>query len=79
MMIQSVQDVQKELDARNFRHLRRLIKGDVRLSATKIVSDLNPSLLKPVTIRTVRTYLKELDFEHVVKMKKQWLGVQRRQ
>ena len=33
--IQSVQDVQKILDARDFRHLKQLVKGDARLNATK--------------------------------------------
>ena len=53
-----------------------MVKGDVRLNATEIASDLNASLAKLVTIRTVRTYLKELGSEYVVKVKKQWLGVQ---
>ena len=71
MIIQSVQDVQKQLDPRGFRDLKRLVKGDARLSATKIASDLNASLPKAVTTPTVRTYLTELAFEYVVKMKKQ--------
>ena len=54
----------------DFRHLKRLVKGDARLGAIKIASDLNPSLPKPVTTRTVRIYMKELDFEYVVKVKK---------
>ena len=66
----------KELDTRGFRHLKRLAKGDERQSATKIASDLNANLPKPVTIRTVRTYLKQLAIEYVVKMKKQWLTIQ---
>ena len=45
----------------------------------KNASDLNASLLKLVTTRTVRTYLKELIFEYVVKVKKQWLDVRHRQ
>ncbi|CAM4796680.1 unnamed protein product [Rotaria magnacalcarata] len=57
----------KKLDGRGFRHLKRLVKGEARLSATKIASDLNASLQKPVTTRTVRTYLRELGFEYVVK------------
>ena len=52
----------KKLDERGFRHLKRLVKSDACLSATKIASDLNASLPKPVTTRTVRTYLKELCF-----------------
>ena len=51
----------------------------MRLRSTKIASDLNASLPKPVTTRTVRTYLKELVFEYVIKVKKQWLSVQHRQ
>ena len=47
-----------------------LVKGDECLSATKIASDLNASLLKLVMTGTVRTYLKELAFECVVKVKK---------
>ena len=69
----------RKLDERSFQHLKRLVKGSARLSATKIASELNASLPKPVTTRTVRTYLQELDFEYVVKMKKQWLGIQHRQ
>ena len=69
----------KKVVGRNLRHLKRLVKGDTRLSATKIASDLNASLPKPVTTRTIRTYLKDLGFEYVVKMKKQWLGVKHRQ
>ena len=66
----------KNLDARGFGRLKRFVKGDARLSATKIASDLNASLPKPVTTRTDRTYLKELAFENMVKVKEQWLGVQ---
>ena len=69
----------KKLGRRSFRHLRRLVKGDAGLNATKIASDLNANLSKSVTMRTVRTYLKELAFEYVVKMEKQWLDVQDRQ
>ena len=69
----------KKLDMQGFWHLKRLVKGDAHLSAGKIISDLNASLPKLVTTRTVRTYFEELGFEHVIKMKKQWLGVQHRQ
>ena len=55
------------------RHLKRLVKGDARLSAAKITSDLSASLPKPVTARTNRNYLKELGFEYAVKVKKEWL------
>ena len=66
----------KRLDAHGFWHLKQLVKDDARLSTTKIASDLNASLPNPVTTRTVRAYLKKLTFEYVIKMKKQWLGVQ---
>ena len=39
----------KKLSHRDERHLRRLVKGENRLSAAKIMEDLNSSLLKPVT------------------------------
>ena len=63
----------KKLDERDFRHLKRLVKGNAPLSTTKIASNLNASLPKPVTTRTVRTYLNELGFECMVKVKEQWL------
>ena len=78
MIIQRVQDVQKNTDARGFRHLKRLVKDDAGLNMTKITSDLNASLAKPVTTRIVRSCLKELIFEYVVKVKKKWVGVQQR-
>ena len=61
----------KKLHERDFRHLKRLVSGDARMSETKIASNLNASLPKPGTTQTVRTYLKELSFEYVIKMKKQ--------
>ena len=61
----------KKPNGRCFRHLKRLIKGDACLSAMNITSDLNISLPKSVTIGTGRTYLKELGFEYLVKVKKQ--------
>ena len=69
----------RKLSDRDVRHLKRLVKGDARLSAAKITSDLNNSLPKPVTKRTVRNYLKELSYEYVVKVKKQWLSARHRQ
>ena len=60
----------KKLDGQDFWHFKRLVKGDAHVSATKIAWDLNASLPKPVTTRTVCTYWKELGFEYVVKMKK---------
>ncbi|CAF2092095.1 unnamed protein product [Rotaria magnacalcarata] len=59
----------KKLSGREIRHLKRLPKGDSRFSASKIASDLNTSLQKPITTRTIRRYLKDLGFEYVVKIK----------
>ena len=68
----------KRLDRRDFWYLKRLVKSDACVSAVKIGWDLNDSLPKPVTTRTVRTYLKEPGFEYVVTEKKQWLRIQHR-
>ena len=60
-------------------YLKRQTKGNAPYCG-EIMSDLNAaSLTKPVTTRTVRNYLKELGFEYVVKVKKQWLNVEHRQ
>ena len=64
----------RRLSDRNIRELKRLVQSDNRLSAAKITSDLNTSLSKPVSKRTVRRYLKELGYEYAVKIKKQWLS-----
>ena len=56
-----------------------MVERDARLSEAKITSNLNTSLTKPVTTRTVRNHLKEPDFEYAAKVKKQWLSVKRRQ
>ena len=64
----------KKIPNRGVRHLKRLVKDDGRLSATKITSDLNTSLPKPVSTRTVRRYLRDLGYEYVVKIKRQWLS-----
>ena len=69
----------KKVDAQDLRHSKRLVKGDAHLYATKTASDLNASLSKSVTTQIVRTYLKELGFEYVVKVKKQSMGIQHRQ
>ena len=69
----------KKIPDRSVRHLKRQVKGDSRLSAAKITSDLNASLPKLVSTRTVRTYLRDLGFEYVVKIKKQWLSARHRQ
>ncbi|CAF2016844.1 unnamed protein product [Rotaria magnacalcarata] len=69
----------KKIPNRGIRHLKRLVKDDGRLSAAKITSDLNASLPKPVSTRTVRRYLRDLGYEYVVKIKKQWLSNKHRQ
>ena len=60
----------KKLSEREIRHLKRLVKGDSCTSASKIASDLNTSLPKSITTRTLRRYLKELGFEYIEKVKK---------
>ena len=60
----------KKFNGRSFQHLKRLVKSGARSNATKLISDLNTSLSKPVTTRTVNIYLKELDFAYVAKVKK---------
>ena len=60
----------KSLSDRNIHELRRLVQGDNRLSAAKITTDLNISLFKPVSKRTVRRCLKKLGYEYAVKVKK---------
>ena len=52
----------KKLSHRNERHLRRLVKGENQPSVAKVTADLNSSLLKPVTKRTVCNYLTKLGF-----------------
>jgi transposase len=69
----------RKVNSRDIRHLKRLVKGETRLSASKIATDLNSSLPKPVTTRTVRNYLRELGYEYVVKIKKQWLSARHRE
>ena len=70
----------KKLSAPDIRHLKRSVKGNSSLSASKVATDLNASLLEPVTTRTRRRYLINLAFEYLVKIKKiQWLGAHYRQ
>ena len=52
----------RKLNTRGFRQLKRLVKGDACLSATKIASDLNASLLKPIT-----------QYEQFVLIRKNWI------
>ena len=63
------------------RHLKRLVKGKHRLSVSKIMKDLNQSLPEPITSCTVfnYVYLKRLDYEYKVKLKKQWLDREHRE
>ena len=56
-----------------------MMKGENWLSAVKITANLNSSLLKLVTKRTVRNYLTKLGFEYKVKLKKQWLSKKHRE
>ncbi|CAF4418049.1 unnamed protein product, partial [Rotaria magnacalcarata] len=64
----------KKLGEREQRYLKRLVKGENRLSVSKITSDLNQSILEPISSRTVFNYLKKLGYEYKVKLKKQWLS-----
>ena len=67
-----------KIGERELRHLKRLIKNDNRLSCSKITTEINESLNKPVTRRTIFNYLKKLGYEYKVKIKKQWLTAQHR-
>ena len=60
----------KRIKNRDIRRLKRLVKGDGRLTADKTASDLNASFPKPVSTRTIHRYLRELGFEYVVTIKK---------
>ena len=64
----------KIIPNRGVRHLKRLAKDDGCLCAAKITSDLNASLPKEVSTKTVRRYLRDLGYEYIVKVKKQWLS-----
>ena len=64
----------KALSNRNMRDLKRLVKGEDRLSVAKIRKDLNTNLLKPISRETVHRYLKNLGYEYAVKVKKPWLS-----
>ena len=59
-----------KLSGHEIRHLKGLAKGDSRLSMSKIATNLNTSLAESVARRTIRSYLKDLDFEYVVKNKR---------
>lgn len=68
----------KRLDERDQRYLKRLVKGENRLSVSKITRDLNQSLSEPISSRSVFNYLKKLGYEYKVKLKKQWLSAKHR-
>ncbi|CAF3791826.1 unnamed protein product [Rotaria socialis] len=59
----------KRIPSCGVRHLKRLVKDDRRISAAKITSDVNASLPKPVSTRTVRRYLRDHGYEYVFKIK----------
>ena len=46
----------RKIQNRDIRHLEQLSRGNGCLNAAKIESNLNRSLPKPVTIRTIRHY-----------------------
>ena len=69
----------KGLSDRNVHELKSLVPGDNRLSAARITTDLNMSLSKPVSKRTMRRYLKKLGYEYAVKIKEQWLSAKHRE
>ena len=60
-----------KLDEPDQRHLKRVVKGENRLSVSKITRDLNQSLSEPITSPTVFDYRKKLGDEYKVKLKKQ--------
>ena len=53
----------RKLGERDLRHLKRVVKGENRLSVSKITKDLNQFLPEPITSRTVFNYLKRLAYE----------------
>ena len=50
----------QKFDERDQRHLKWLVKGENRLSVSKITRDFNQSLSEPITSGTVFNYLKKL-------------------
>lgn len=60
----------KKISERDERELKRLVRGDNRLSGAQITRDLNVGLAKPVSQETIRRYLKKLGYEYAVKIKK---------
>ena len=68
----------KALSDRNMHDLKRLVKGEDRLSVTKIRKDLNTNLPKPVSREIVRRYLENLGYEYAIKIEKSWLSTKHR-
>ena len=69
----------QKFDERDQRRLKRLVKGENRLSVSKSTIDLNQSLSKPIASLAVFNYLKKLGYEYKVKLKKQWLSATHRE
>ena len=63
----------KKISVRGERELKRLTRGENRLSVAQITRDLNVGLTEPVSRETVRRYLKRLGYEYAVKIKKPFL------
>ena len=63
----------KKISTRGERELKRLTRGENRLSVAQITRDLNVGLTEPVSRETVRRYLKRLGYEYAVKIKKPFL------
>ncbi|UJR08074.1 hypothetical protein I4U23_012351 [Adineta vaga] len=61
----------KKITGDDIRYLKKLVRGDVRPSASKVTSELNISLPNPVSVVPVPRYLKYLGYEYVVKSKRQ--------
>ena len=64
----------KRFSGCEIRHMKRLVNGNSRLSASKIATDLNANLPEPVITRTIQRYLRDHALKYVVKIGKQWLS-----
>ena len=60
----------KKISERGERELKRLVRGDNRLSVAQITRDLNVGLVQLVSKETVRRYLKKLGYQYAVKIKR---------
>ena len=58
----------QKLGERDRHHLKRLVKGENRLSETKITKDLNQFLPEPITSSAVFNYPERLGYEYKVKL-----------